>query len=111
MRIFAPAILTTLAVAILAAAPALPAGRHDRCETAVEEVLARLRIDPALVGAISLQVRSHDNRDDNTRVNGIRGWVELRDCAGRLVLDMSPRCRVMQFYTRGGCTVPGAPAF
>ncbi len=100
-----------LAVATLLAMPALASGRHDRCEPAVDEEISRLPVDPERVGAISLQVRSYNNRQDNTRVSGILGWVELRDCRGRLVVDMTPRCRVKQSYTTGSCTVPGVPAF
>lgn len=110
MRTLRYAAGTVLAAALLSA-PSHASGRHDRCEPAVEDELARLQVGPDRVGAISLQVRRHNNRQDNTRVQGVLGWVELRDCAGRLVVDMTPRCRVKQSYTTGACTVQGVPAF
>ena len=103
--------LAALAAAILLTAPAEAASRHNRCEPEVQGELARLQVDPARVGDISYQVRRYSNRNDNSRVQGILGWVDLTDCAGRLVVDMSPRCRVKQTYTRGACTIPGVPAY
>ena len=111
VRIIPTLTVAALAAATLAADPAQASGRYDRCEPVVEQELSRLQVDPARIGDISLQVRSYNNREDNTRITGILGWVELRDCAGRLVVDMTPRCRVRQSYTRGACTVPGVPAF
>ena len=111
VRIRSTVALAALAAATLSALPAHASGRHDRCEPAVEEELGRLQVDPGRVGGISLQVRSYNNREDNTRVSGILGWVDLTDCTGRLVVDMTPRCRVKQSYTTGSCTVSGVPAF
>ena len=111
MRTISIAILTALAAATLPAAPSQASGRVDRCTPAVEEELSRLQVGADRVGAISLQIRSHNDRDDDTRVIGVLGWVELTDCRGRLVVDMTPRCRVKQSYTTGACSVPGVPAF
>lgn len=111
MRIHKVAALMGLAAASLAAMPAEAANRAGRCEPAVESELNRLNVDPGRVGDISLQIRSYNNREDNTRVSGVLGWVELRDCRGRLVVDMTPRCRVKQSYTTGACTVSGLRQF
>ncbi len=110
MRKFVTALAALSATAVLAA-PAEASSRYDRCEPVVENELTRLQIDPGRVGDISLQVRSYNNRNDDTRVQGILGWVNLNDCTGRLVVDMSRHCRVKQSYTTGSCTVPGVPAY
>ncbi len=105
------AALLGLAAASMLAMPAEAANRAGRCEPAVESELNRLNVDPGRVGDISLQIRSYNNREDNTRVSGVLGWVGLTDCRGRLVVDMTPRCRVKQSYTTGACTVTGVPQF
>lgn len=102
--------LAALAAAAMLTAPA-EASRHNRCEPSVEAELSRLQVDPARVSGVSYQTRRYSNRNDNTRVQGILGWVGFSDCVGRLVVDMTPRCRVKQSYTTGACTVPGVPAY
>lgn len=103
--------LAALAATAALTAPAEASSRYDRCEPVVEDELTRLQIDPGRVGDISLQVRRYNNRNDDTRVQGVLGWVDLTDCTGRLVVDMSRHCRVKQSYTTGSCTVPGVPAY
>ncbi len=50
------------------------------------------------------------NGEDNSRVTKVLGWVDLADCQGYLVVDMTPRCRVRQVFTEGACAVPGVPS-
>ncbi len=103
--------LAVLAAAAALAAPAEASSRYDRCEPAVETELNRLQVDPGRIGDISLQVRRYNNRNDDSRVQGVLGWVNLNDCTGRLVVDMSRHCRVKQSYTTGSCSVAGVPAY
>ncbi len=103
--------VSLMALAVLLAVPADASSRQGRCEPVVEQEVSRLQVDPGRVGAISIQVRRHENRQGNSRIQGVLGWVELTDCAGRLVVDMARNCRVKQVYTRGECTVPGVAAF
>lgn len=110
MRILITALAALSATAALAA-PAEASSRHDRCEPVVESELTRLQVEPGRVGDISLQVRSYNNRNDDTRVQGILGWVNLNDCTGRLVVDMTRHCRVKQSYTTGSCSVAGVPGY
>ena len=111
MKTAATAVLTALTAITMLAGPAQAAGRYDRCEPVVESELERLQVDPGRVGGISLQVRTYNNREDDSRVQGILGWVDLNDCAGRLVVDMTPQCRVKQTYTTGACSIPGVPSY
>ena len=103
--------LAVLAMAGLLAGPAQASGRDADCRPTVDSELARLQVAADRVAGISLQERRYSNRNDNSRLQGVLGWVDLRDCDGRLVVDMAPGCRVKQVYTNGQCAVPGVPAY
>lgn len=107
MRISETIALAALAGTIVLAAPSKADGRGSRCEPSVNGEIDRLQVDPATVGATSYQVRTHVNRRDQTRTDRILAWVDLESCTGKLVIELSPRCRVKQAYTTGACTVPG----
>lgn len=100
-----------VALAITLATPADAAGRGSRCEPAVQGELDRLQVDRDAVGAISYQVRSHENRRGNSSVDRVLAWVDLQNCTGKLVIELSPRCRVKQAYTTNSCAVTGVPAY
>lgn len=99
------------AIAVALAAPADAAGRRDRCEPAVNGEIERLRVDTGDIGGISYQVRTHETNRGNTRTDRILAWVDLKSCTGKLVIELSPNCRVKQAYTTFACSVPGVPAY
>ncbi len=99
------------ALAIGMAATAEAASRGGRCDPVVQEELDRLQVDPATVGAISYQIRTHENSRGHSRVNRVLAWVDLQSCTGKLVIELSARCRVKQAYTTDSCTVSGLAAY
>ena len=94
-----------LALVLLGGTPAEAARTY--CEATVSERLDRLNVDPADVLGIFYDVQRHIGRK-NDRVFRILAWVSLRSCRGKLVIDMSPTCRVRQVYGRGECSLGGA---
>lgn len=111
MRSPIAAAIAALSTLALLTAPAEASGHRGRCLPVIEGELERLQVAPDRIGNISQQVRRYHSRDDSSRVQGVLGWVALNDCAGRLVIDMSPRCRVKQSYTTGACSVAGVPSY
>jgi hypothetical protein len=107
MRISQNLALGAVAAAIILAPPADAAGRRDQCRAAIEEEVTRLPVDPANVGEISIQVNKNTSREGNTRIQRVLGWVDLLDCTGKLVIEVSPRCRFKQAYTTDECAVSG----
>jgi len=96
-----------IAAAVATQVPAEAANRGDRCAPVVQEQLAQLQLSPDQVGAISYQVKRYTSRNDSDRVTGILAWVELQGCIGKLVIEMSSRCRFKQAYTTDECSVEG----
>ena len=94
-----------LALVLLGGTPAEAARTY--CEATVSERLDRLNVDPADVRGIFYDVQRQAGRD-NDRVFRILAWVSLRSCRGKLVIDMSPTCRIRQVYGRGECSLGGA---
>ena len=95
------------------AAPALvfaASGMADRCAAAVDGEIERLGLDDSRIAGIAYIRHSYSNSEDNSRVTKVLGWVDLADCQGYLVVDMTPRCRVRQVFTQGACAVPGVPS-
>ena len=105
--------LTTLTKGLLLAALAIgfsaPA-RAEPCERVVAAELERLRIGPERVANIVYQRRIRTSRN-RVHVVGYEAWVDLAECRGSLVVDLSRRCRVRPVYTRGECRLPGVPAY
>ena len=93
-----------LALVLLSGTPAEAARTY--CEATVSERLDRLNVDPADVLGIFYHVQRGTGRND--RVFRILAWVSLQSCRGKLVIDMSPTCRVRQVYGRGECSLGGA---
>lgn len=110
MRIYRTILLAAFTGALLTA-PTGAFGRDNRCDPVVRGELDRLQVDPATVGAISYQVRTHENSRGDTYVDRMLAWVDLQNCVGKLVIELSPRCRVKQAYTTDSCTVPGLAAY
>lgn len=111
MKTSTTAALTAVTAVTMLAGPAQAVGRYDRCEPVVESELSRLQLDPARIGETSIQIRTYNDRNDETQVSGVLAWVKLRDCTGRLVVDLTSHCRVEQTYTTGSCSVAGVPAY
>ena len=103
-------ILLTVVTGVLLTTPA-GSGRTGRCDPAVSGELDRLQVDPAGIAGISYQVRTHENSRGDTYVDRILAWVDLRSCVGKLVIELSPRCRVKQAFTTHACAVPGVAAY
>ncbi len=103
----------TLALFVLAIAAASQVqagdGRTDRCAAAVDGEIERLGLAESQIADIAYSRHSYNNRQDNRRVTRVQGWVDLADCEGYLVIDMTPRCRVRQVFTQGTCTMAGVP--
>ncbi len=106
-----PRLALALFVAAMAAAaaPVFGAGA-DRCAAAVDGEIERLGLGDSRIAGIAYSRHSYSNREDNRRVTSVQGWVDLADCQGYLVVDMTPRCRVRQVFTQGACAVPGVPS-
>ncbi len=103
--------LALLVLVIAAAATAVQAGdgRTDRCAAVVAGEIERLGLAESRIADIAYSRHSYNNRQDNRRVTRVQGWVDLADCEGYLVIDMTPRCRVRQVFTQGTCTMAGVP--
>ncbi len=99
--------LAAIAAAVATQVPAEASNRSERCAPVVQEQLAQLQLGPDQVGDISYQVKRYTSRNDTDRVTGVLAWVELRGCNGKLVIDMSSRCRFKQAYTTDECSVEG----
>ena len=100
--------LAAVAGAVLLATPAGAQRQKARCEDAVAAEIAQLQIDPARIGSISYTAQKSGGGDDgNARTSRILGWIDLNDCTGQLVMDMTPRCVFKQAYTTDECTVEG----
>ena len=99
--------LAAIAATLATQAPAEAGSRGERCEPTVQEQLTQLQLSPDQVGGISYQVKRYTSRNDTDRVTGILAWIELQGCNGKLVIDMSSRCRFKQAYTTDECTVEG----
>ncbi len=94
-----------VALVLLAVLPAEAAQSY--CKATVSEHLDRLNVDPSDIRGIYYDVQRNRGRNSDRVVN-ILAWVSLRSCNGSLVIDLSPRCRVRQVYSRGECDLGGA---
>ena len=47
----------------------------------------------------------------DTYVDRMLVWVDLQSCTGKLVIELTPRCRVKQAFTTESCVVPGLAAY
>lgn len=105
--------LTTIALAAVAGAfllatPAHAQRQKERCEDAVAAEIARLQVDPGRIGSISYRAQKSGGGDDGReRTSRILAWIDLNDCTGQLVMDLSPRCVFKQAYTTDECIVDG----
>ena len=100
--------LAAIAGAILFSSGADAQRRGERCSQATEAEIARLQIDPARVGAISYRAqKTSGGESGGNRTSRILAWVDLVDCTGKLVIDLSPSCVFKQAYTTDDCTVEG----
>lgn len=103
--------LAALASIIVLATPSNAAGRRERCEPVVSTEIDRLDVDPAIVGDTYIQVRNREDSRGDTRTTAILAWVDLETCVGKLVIELSPSCRVRQAYTTCTCILPGLRNF
>lgn len=94
-----------IGLAILTAPPAFAAG--NACEAAVNERLARMKVDPGDVRSTSIAARIGNRRGGS--VSGYDAWVALESCRGSIVLRLDRRCRVKEVYSRGACRFPDLP--
>ena len=100
MRIWIAACFVSV---MLGMAPAW--GAENACSAVVDRTLASLGIDRSDIARIDYG--SETSSGEGAELVAIRAWVKLRSCDGRLVVDMTPNCRLVQTYTRRQCRVPG----
>ena len=95
-------------VAAVSAAPGNPAdaARRSSCNAVVASRLAEIGVDKADIEKM-FYMRQTQSRSDDEVVVGYNAWVDLKSCAGSVVIDLDTSCRIRQVYTRGQCTVPG----
>jgi len=100
--------LAAIAGVILLSSAADAQRRDNRCSEATAAEIARLQIDPARIGAISYRAQRKSGGDDGgNRTTRVLAWVDLVDCTGNLVIDLTPSCIFKQAYTTDECTVEG----
>ena len=88
---------------MLGMAPAWSA--ENVCSAVVDRTLASLGVDRGDIARIDYG--SETSSGEGAELVAIRAWVRLKSCDGRLVVDMTPNCRLVQTYTRRQCRVPG----
>jgi hypothetical protein len=96
-----------LGLASLAPTAALAA--RDRCETTVNEHLARMNVDPGDVRSVSLAARIASQRGGSA--SGYDVWINLESCRGAIVLRLDRHCRVRDAYSTGACSFPDLPHY
>ncbi len=108
-RLALPALLTriafVLAAGLTATTPAL--AETEPCQTVAAKRLEGLGIAAAEVKNISMiQIV---NNPEFGMITEWQAWATLLSCPGNVVIKLTPRCRVKEAYTRGGCRVENIP--
>ncbi len=74
------------------------------CAGAVHNQIAGLNIPENQLGRIS--IRSKERLDSiGTHIDGVEGWVRLKDCSGTLIIELTQTCQIRQTYLRGECAM------
>ena len=99
------ALLSGIGLALAAGLPATAPALADTgpCETVAAERLEGLGIAATEVKDISM-IEVVDNPEFGT-TSEWQAWAKLQSCPGNVVIKMTPRCRVKDAYTRGGCHI------
>ncbi len=102
--------VASISLAFLLAFIAVEAGAQD-CASQVHAILRDLGVAyPEFISFHTVEQRT--GSDDSERVRALNHWIDHPVCReGSLVIQTSPRCRIRQVYTRGGCSVPGLPSY
>ncbi len=110
-RLAPPVLLTriafVLAAGLLTATPAIADQRP--CKTVAAKHLETLGIDSEDVTDIAM-IRILNNPEFGT-IRELQAWATLLSCPGNVVINLTPRCRVKDAYTRGGCRVENIAHF
>lgn len=99
---------TWIAIGLMAAllgGAVAPASGAEHCAPIVDRKLAGLGIDPSDITGIDYG--SETSSGEGAELIAVRAWVKLKSCAGHLVVDMTPSCRVVQTFTRRQCRIQG----
>ncbi len=100
--------LALLAGIGLALAIGLPATAPARAETGPCQPVAAERLEGLGIAATEVKdismIEVLDNLEFGT-TGEWQAWAKLQSCPGNVVIKMTPRCRVKDTYTRGGCHV------
>ncbi len=110
-RLAPPALLTMIAFVLAAGLPATAPALADTepCQTVAAKQLESLGIAATEVKNISMiQIL---NSPEFGRIRELQAWATLLSCRGGVVIKLTPRCRVKEAYTRGGCRVENIPHF
>ena len=110
-RLALPALLTriafVLAAGLTATTPAL--ADTEPCETVAAKRLESLGIAATEVKDISMiQIL---NSPEFGTIRELQAWATLLSWPGNVVINLTPRCRIKETYTRGGCRVENIPHF
>ncbi len=110
-RLAPPVLLTRIAFVLAAGLTATTPALADTgpCQTVAAKRLESLGIAPTEVKDISM-IRILNNPEFGT-IRELQAWATLLSCSGNVVIKLTPRCRVKETYTRGGCRVENIAHF
>ncbi len=110
-RLAPPVVLTRIAFVLAAGLTATTPALADTgpCQTEAAKRLESLGIAPTEVKNISM-IEIVDNPEFEQTIE-LQAWATLLSCRGSVVIKLTPRCRVKEAYTRGGCRVENVPHF
>lgn len=99
--------LCSLTVGLLLAATGTAAAQTP-CAAVVQRQLDRLGIAPADIAEITPTPHYVGNTN---RVTGYEIWIDLKSCAGGLLVDLGNGCDLREVYTRNECEIEGVPSY
>ncbi len=110
-RLALPALVTRIAFVLAAGSTATTPALADiePCETVAATRLESLGIAATEVKNISM-IQIVNNPEFGT-ITELQAWATLLSCPGTVVIKLTPRCRIKETYTRGGCRVENIPHF
>lgn len=97
-------LVVALRVAALLTAGVLSLGQAHAshvCQDAIADYLESLKIDVDDVTSVNVYV---DKPGSGGQPVGYTAWVSMKTCRGKVVINLSPACRVQNAYTRGDCS-------
>jgi len=101
--------LPALVAVMLLGFSALAAADPHRCGKQAVARMAQLDVPESEIKKIVFSEVREDDRSN--RLLGYDAWVELKQCRGSVVINMSRDCEIKQTYTRGACKITGLKSY